>query len=365
MGALLTSILQGAGRAGSEVQEAKTATTDQRLKAQQGKLGLDTAALQLQRLQQELQAGTRPQYKGFTTIGNKIYALTQNPDGSMAVKDFALGAGDDEFANAAHKAIDSITDPKRKQAAQDIWGMYASQGNYKEGFSAVKSEVDKADSEAGIEARANKYREDANQRAKDARAAADERQRKSQQFSKEQQQRGFNEREKLSSTLRNAGTNAVAVNSAIGAIDTIEKNADVLTNLLKASKIDLTIDPQGKVQSLISRGVTLTPQESAVATAFAALTEHVNLLRGPLGAQGFRGPEAFARLQAQRGNPLANPSVTLGVLNYTKRNLQGFQKVNERMLGPDVMQQLLAPPDATEAPLDLEPVAPGEPPPNE
>jgi hypothetical protein len=361
----LTSILQEAGRTGNDIQEGKEinlATQGQKLDQLQKQLGMDVTRQQLDTAKS---AATRPAYKGFTTIGNKIYALTQNPDGSMAVKDFAMRPEDEGFAAAAHKAIDSIADPKRKQAAQDIWGMYASQGNYKEGFGAVKTEIDKADSEAGIEARSKKYREDANQRAKDARAAADERQRKSQKFSQEQQQRGFAEREKLSATLRSAGTNAVAVNSAIGAIDTIEKNASVLTDLLKASKIDLTIDPQGKVQSLVSRGVSLTPQESAVATAFAALTEHVNLLRGPLGAQGFRGPEAFARLQAQRGNPLANPSVTLGVLAYTKRNLRGFQKVNERMLGPDVMQQLLAPPDVTEAPLDLEPVTPEAPPPNE
>jgi hypothetical protein len=164
------------------------------------------------------------------------------------------------------------------------------------------------------------------------------------QQQREQQQRSFAEREKLSATMRNAATNAVAVNSAVTAVDTILDNGDVLRNLLSAAKIDLVIDPQGRMQSLVARGVSLNPQEAAVATAFAALTEHINLLRAPLGATGFRGPEAFARLQAQRGNPLANPAVTLGILRYTRDNLLKMQRANIRVLGQENYDRMIAPP---------------------
>lgn len=172
-------------------------------------------------------------------------------------------------------------------------------------------------------------------------SAANDRQQRSQKFATDQQQRAFGEREKLSASMLGAGKNAVAVNGAMTAVDDIMNNSSVLKNLASAGKISMVIDPQGNLQALVSRAVPLTDQEAKVASAFSHLTESINTLRGPLGATGFRGPEAWGALQGQRGNPMANMKVTLGILGRTKKALQGIQRANQQMLGPDRMNQIL------------------------
>lgn len=188
----------------------------------------------------------------------------------------------------------------------------------------------------GVESFADKY--DTQQRTI---SAANDRQQSSQKFATDQQQRAFGEREKLSASMLGAGKNAVAVNGAMTAVDDIMNNSSVLKNLASAGKISMVIDPQGNLQSLVSRAVPLTDQEAKVASAFSHLTESINTLRGPLGATGFRGPEAWGALQGQRGNPMANMKVTLGILGRTKKALQGIQRANQQMLGPDRMNQIL------------------------
>lgn len=285
-------------------------------------------------LQTRLREANLPQFKGFHTEGNTMLALTRDPKtGAMSVSRFPINEQADQlFAGAAQNLISTVSDPVRRQRLNDLWGLHSSMGDYKGGFTALQSEIGRSETAD----------------------AADERQKRSQKFQREQQARSFAEREKLSATIYNAGKNAVAIDSAIKAVNTILANGTLLNDLFKASKIELTIDPQGTMQSLVARNIKLSPAEARVATAFAALTEHINLLRGPLGAQGFRGPEAFARLQAQRGNALANPAITIGVLNYTLENFVKMQRVNERILTSPAMQSIIAPIES-EGTLDLQP----------
>jgi len=122
---------------------------------------------------------------------------------------------------------------------------------------------------------------------------------------------------------------AMTAKGKLGALDNtadlvqdVQKDLPILNSLIDAKKIELQIDPkQGFVTAMINRNVPLTPAEARMAGNFQSLMEHINTLRGPLGATGFRGPEAFAALQNQRGNLSANPAVTRQVLANTMRAL--------------------------------------------
>lgn len=104
----------------------------------------------------------------------------------------------------------------------------------------------------------------------------------------------------------------------------ISKNLNLVNSLIDAGKITLQVDPhQGIIKSIINRGMKLTKEESDFAGDVQSMMEHINTLRGPLGATGFRGPEAWGALQSQRGNLLANPQVTQRVLANTIKALQG------------------------------------------
>ena len=102
----------------------------------------------------------------------------------------------------------------------------------------------------------------------------------------------------------------------------VKQNLPVLNNLLSAGKIELAMSPSGEAQ-VISRASDLTPQEAQMASDMMSLAEHINTLRGPLGATGFRGPEAFGALQAQRGSVLGNPKVTADIIDTTLQSMQG------------------------------------------
>jgi len=123
----------------------------------------------------------------------------------------------------------------------------------------------------------------------------------------------------------------VARNSAIDLIDDIMANQKVLNSLLSSGKIAIASDPDGN--GVLSRGMDLTDQEARVAGDFQQLIEHANLLRGPLGATGFRGKEAWGALQAQRGRPLADPRITTQVMTGMRSRLVGLNSADKLVLG--------------------------------
>jgi hypothetical protein len=107
------------------------------------------------------------------------------------------------------------------------------------------------------------------------------------------------------------------IDTTIPRIQNIYNNADVVAKLLDAGKITLAIGGDGSLTAAIGRGVKLTPKEAKFAADFQSMAEDINLLRGPLGATGFRGKEGFEALQAQRGRLFQNPDVFKGVLKNT------------------------------------------------
>lgn len=123
----------------------------------------------------------------------------------------------------------------------------------------------------------------------------------------------------------------VARNSAIGLIDNIMANKKVFDSLISSGKIAIASNPDGT--GVIQRAAGLTDQEAQVAGDFEQLIEHANLLRGPLGATGFRGQQAWNALQAQRGKPLGDPRITQQVLGGMRDRLVGLNTADKMVLG--------------------------------
>jgi len=132
------------------------------------------------------QQANKPSYLGYVNVGGKLTALIQNPDGTLKTQQFDIAPGMDAWAQATQNAINSITDPKRKQAAQDLVAPYFQMGDYKGALSAVRSQVEKDESAA----QAEKTRQDT-QSAEEKRRAA------TQSDEDKRQQRSFAHQEKM------------------------------------------------------------------------------------------------------------------------------------------------------------------------
>ena len=134
----------------------------------------------------------------------------------------------------------------------------------------------------------------------------------------------------------------VARNSAIGLIDDVLANKQVLSSMLGAGKIAIASNPDGS--GALQRLMPLTDPESKVAGDFLQLIEHANLLRGPLGATGFRGREAWGALQAQRGRPLGDPRITEQTLKGMRDRLVGLNTADKYVLSGQGMTTAAADP---------------------
>jgi hypothetical protein len=125
----------------------------------------------------------------------------------------------------------------------------------------------------------------------------------------------------------------VALNQTMQLANNIRNSKALFASMIDAGKIQLAADPsKGLIANVASRG--LTPQEAKLAGDFESLAEHINTLRGPLGGTGFRGPEAWAALQAQRGSLMQNPVQLDRVLGNTTQILQGLLNNHRKLLTP-------------------------------
>jgi len=134
-------------------------------------------------------------------------------------------------------------------------------------------------------------------------------------------------------------------NSAIGLIDDVMKNSKVLDSLLSAGKIQLGMDP-GTGAGIVTRMSGLNSQEAQVAGDFQQLVEHANLLRGSLGATGFRGQQAWGALQAQRGNLMGDPRITRQALTGMRTRLVSLNSADKLVMTGQGMNTEAAAPQA-------------------
>lgn len=137
--------------------------------------------------------------------------------------------------------------------------------------------------------------------------------------------------------LRTVQTNQNEVNLALNALNEIRENSGLVQNAIDAGRIELGMAADGTARMLAGRGVTLTDKEAKFAADFQTLMEKVNLLRIPLGAAGFRGPEGWFGLQSQKGSLAQNPQVFNGVLDNTIQSFQALRDANQGAI--DVYQQ--------------------------
>lgn len=116
---------------------------------------------------------------------------------------------------------------------------------------------------------------------------------------------------------------AGALDNTIDLVKNVQTNLPLLNNILTAKKIQFEADPAtGFIHGVINRSLPMTPQEAQLAGNLQSLAEHINTLRGPLGATGFRGADAFRNLMAQGGSAMQNPQVVAQVLGSTMKALQ-------------------------------------------
>lgn len=119
------------------------------------------------------------------------------------------------------------------------------------------------------------------------------------------------------------GMKAQAIGVSVKRAQDIIDNLGVLNNAIAANKIAFVIEPTtGFIHANVARNVQLTPKETEVAADFKQLAEDVNTLRGPMGATGFRGPEAFAALQGLIGSPNGNVDLLRSTLGKTIESMQ-------------------------------------------
>lgn len=103
----------------------------------------------------------------------------------------------------------------------------------------------------------------------------------------------------------------------------IQADLPMLANVLTAKKIQFETEPTtGFIHGIINRSLPMSPQEAQAAGDLQSMAEHINTLRGPLGATGFRGADAFKNLLAQGGSAMQNPEVTGRVLENTLKALE-------------------------------------------
>ena len=123
-------------------------------------------------------------------------------------------------------------------------------------------------------------------------------------------------------------------NQVIDRAENVLAHVPMLENLITAQKIKLNTDPQnGFIMGAINRAVPMTQQEEQLAGDMVSLLEDVNVLRIPLGAAGFRGPEGWAALQSMHGNLTARPGITAKVLQNTLTALRAQQRPLQSRFG--------------------------------
>ena len=70
----------------------------------------------------------------------------------------------------------------------------------------------------------------------------------------------------------------------------MKANLPLLSNVISAKKIQFEREPtDGFIHGIINRELPMTDEEAQMAADLQSLAEHINTLRGPLGATGFRG----------------------------------------------------------------------------
>jgi hypothetical protein len=101
--------------------------------------------------------------------------------------------------------------------------------------------------------------------------------------------------------------------------------ADVLARPSKALQLFIMTNNSLGYQFAGRMLFTLDGRERKFAESYIGLREHIQKMRAPLGAAGFRSVEAFESLQAQKGSILMDPEISRGVLRNSIKTFLSLQ----------------------------------------
>jgi hypothetical protein len=138
-----------------------------------------------------------------------------------------------------------------------------------------------------------------------------------------------------------------ALENTIQLIDKVYPQLDKLNSLVDRGRLQFVYDhnsissPLQVAETAIANNLPLSEDEASMIANMKSLAEHINTLRGPLGATGFRGPEAFAALQGQAGSLMQRPEITRTVMENSLRALltqrRSFASTESRTTGKPMM----------------------------
>jgi hypothetical protein len=124
-----------------------------------------------------------------------------------------------------------------------------------------------------------------------------------------------------------------AMDNTIDILKRVQKNLGLVSSVISAKKIEYQTDPDtGFLKAVRNRFIPMTPEEEDLAADLISASEHINVLRDPLGATGFRGIDAFQKLLAQGGNIMARPEVTRRVLENSLTALNTQREILSRYI---------------------------------
>ena len=126
---------------------------------------------------------------------------------------------------------------------------------------------------------------------------------------------------------------ADALDIALDTIERIKPNLDLLKSLPNASLVELSQHSDTLAQALSRYFPNQSEKTLQLAGDLRSLKEQVNIIRGPLGATGFRGKEGWDALQMQTVRAMGNPAINAATLGVTEATMKKLRDSTLQILG--------------------------------
>jgi hypothetical protein len=166
-------------------------------------------------------------------------------------------------------------------------------------------------------------------------------------------------------TLDKLSIRDAALDNTIDILKNVQKGLPLLRSPRTASLVRMAIST-GLFAGMASRAAGLFQSNEEyndvvqMAGNLRSLQEHINILRSPLGATGFRGQEGWIALQSQIPQPFGLPGVNEQVLNNTLNVLTKLRDKTERIINGTNTEDFPPPGGGTAAPPGVTLMSPEE-----
>lgn len=364
------NIARGLGQAGSDIGSGALINADQTRQNADLALRQKTVQMQWQELQERLKKAGQPQIHGtFSLPDGSVFAVMTGPDGTPSTQQVYKGTQKYPEFNSLQQmeawAVEHDDQPLLKQAQSAIKStqVQPKPSDFDEWRDQFKRRTGRDPNDREIELWHRQPRADSglgggstlDQVAQDV---ADRKRllpsgKLGIQVENRMRQLGLKLPPQLSAAVADKLEQRVgALDDSISILKDIQQDSDLLEKLPKASLVQLAQSSE-RVPQILSRFAGLFQSDAdklriaRLAGNLRSFEERINVIRGPLGASGFKGPEGWAALQAQAVQALSTPGVNLQVLKNTMQLLTRLRdKTNEALSGEaaapdDDIQQIL------------------------